>query len=817
MSPQKKSAARPAGKKVTRKVLPTISTKKPAKKSSGTVKKKTSPPLQDMIDAVGAGFYTLKEGKFVSVSPLYEKMTGYPASELVGSHLLDYIHPDDREMVRKKKLKKLRAASSEPFEYRFIRKDGETAWFMEMSGPAARDEAAGLIGSVMDVTGLKPSSDHYALQQDRYRAVLQEMGESYYETDLQGNLTFVNDRLARTLGYSRKELLGMHYRGYCDGRTAKKMATLSTRIYKTDKPFTCFEGTYLRKDGAARHAEISGALMRDALEAPFGVRFMSRDITQRREMEEALRKSEERYRTILEEIKEGYGELDLKGNWTFANNAAAESIGYKPEELMGMSFRQVTDEPTAEKMAGLFDDLCRTGKPFKGEEALFISRTDIKLIHEISGALMRDEKKKPTGFRLLSRDITSRKWAEEALLQSEAKYVSIIESIDAAFFETDLTGVITFANDKACRDLGYTRDELLRMSNTQLQDEEHARKTYDAFIRVYKTGRTVKDFHYQVLRKDGTKADYELSISLIRNASGKPIGFRALSFDVTMKKRAEELIRKSEQSLREYSEKLERSVKERTAELEKAKIAAEAASRAKSDFMAGISHEFQTPLNAVIGFSKVLQDRMFGELNEKQEEFIRYIADAGKSLSRIITEILEVSRVSSGGADLNLSFVPLSGLLDKAGRMLVDLIKEKNHTFTLKIEPDADIHLEADEQKITQVIFHLFSNAVKYTAPGGKIDVRAFLAGDSASGRDGVSISVEDTGMGIKAEDIPRLFQTFGTLASPYTRSDEGIGMGLALARQLVEMHGGTIHVESEFGRGSCFTVFLPLRQKRQE
>ena len=149
--------------------------------------------------------------------------------------------------------------------------------------------------------------------------------------------------------------------------------------------------------------------------------------------------------------------------------------------------------------------------------------------------------------------------------------------------------------------------------------------------------------------------------------------------------------------------------------------------------------------------------------------------------------------------------------------MLVDLIKEKNHTFTMKIEPDADIHLEADEQKITQVIFHLFSNAVKYTAPGGKIDVRAFLAGDSASGRDGVSISVEDTGMGIKAEDIPRLFQTFGTLASPYTRSDEGIGMGLALARQLVEMHGGTIHVESEFGRGSCFTVFLPLRQKRQE
>lgn len=817
MSPQKKSAAKPVGKKVARKIFRSASPEAKVKKTSGPGAKKSRTPLQDMIDAVGAGFYTLKAGKFAFVSSLYEKMTGYSASELIDSRLLDYIHPDDREMVRKKKLKKHSTVASEPFEYRFIRKDGETTWFMEMSGPAATDEDSDMMGSVMDVTGLKPSADHSALQQDRYRALLQEMGESYYETDLQGNLTFVNDRLARTLGYSRKELLGMHYRGYCDGRTARKMETLSAKVYKTGKPFACFEGTYLRKDGAARQAEISGALMRDLQDTPTGFRFMSRDITQRKEMEEALRKSEERYRTTLEEMDEGYAELDLEGNWTFANNAAAASIGYKPEELMGMNFKQVTDEPTAEKMGGLLAELRRTGKPFKREEGLFISRTGIKLIHEISGALMRDEKKKPVGFRLLSRDITSRKWAEEALLQSEAKYVGIIESIDAAFFETDLTGVITFANDKTCHELGFTRDELLRMSSAQLQDEEHARKTYDAFAEVYKTGKTLKDFHYQVIRKDGTKTDYELSISLIRDASGTPVGFRALSFDVTLKKRAEELIRKSEQSLREYSEKLERSVKERTAELEKAKIAAEAASRAKSDFMASISHEFQTPLNAVIGFSKVLQDRMFGELNEKQEEFIRYIADAGKSLSRIITEILEASRVSSGGIELNLSFVPLSGLLDKASRMLGDLIKEKKHTFTMKIEPDADIRIEADEQKITQVIFHLFSNAVKYTAPGGKINVLAFLAGDSSSGRDGVSISVEDTGVGIKAEDIPRLFQTFGTLASPYTRSDEGIGMGLALARQLVEMHGGAIHVESEFGRGSCFTVFLPLRQMRQK
>lgn len=817
MSAQRKPALKPAGKKASRKTIRSTPPAASANKIAAGAQRKSSFPLQDMIDAVGAGAYIVEADKIVSVSPLYEKMTGYSAPELIGSTLLDYIHPDDRDTVRKKKLKKLKAAGREPFEYRFIRKDGETVWFMEVSGPAARDEADALMGSVMDVTGLKPAADFATLQQDRYRAVLQEMGESYYETDLQGNLTFVNERLARTLGYSRKELLGMNYRQYSDRTTTEKIKKLYDRTYRTGKSFTGFEGIYVRKDGSVRHSEISGALMRDAQEKPAGFRCLSRDITQRTAMEEALRKSEERYRTTLEDMGEGYTELDLEGNWIFANNAAAGSLGYVPGQLVGMNFKQVTDEHTAKKMSELFDGLYQTGQPFKGEEAVFISRGGIRIIHEISGALMRDDRKKPFGFRLLSRDISSRKWAEEALLQSEAKYVSIIESIDAAFFETDLTGVITFANDKTCRELGFTRDELLRMSSAQLQDEDHARKTYDAFAQVYKTGAALKDFHYQVIRKDGTKADYELSISLIRDASGKPVGFRALSFDVTRKKRAEELIRKSEQSLREYSEKLEQNVKERTAELEKAKIAAEAASRAKSNFMASISHEFQTPLNAVIGFTKVLRDRMFGELNEKQDEFLRYIADAGMSLSRIITEILEASRVSSGGIKLNLSLVSLPGLLAKTSRMVDNLVREKKHAFTMNIEPEANIRVEADEQKIEQVVFHLFSNAVKYTAPGGKINVRAFRRKDASPGVDTVVIEVEDTGRGIKAEDIPRLFQAFGTLSSPYTPSGEGIGMGLALTRQLVEMHGGKIEVESEPGRGSRFTVCLPLTQKRQE
>jgi len=280
---------------------------------------------------------------------------------------------------------------------------------------------------------------------------------------------------------------------------------------------------------------------------------LQREITERKRAEKALRKSEERYRSILENIQDGYFEVDLAGNFTFVNGVICKRLGYSREELIGMNNRQYTDEATAEKTYQLYNRVYRTGEPVRSFEEDIIRKDGTKEIYDLSVSLIRDSEGKPIGFRGISRDITDRKRAEEALRESEERYRTIIESIQEGYFEVDLAGNCTFANDARCQSLGYTKEELIGMNNRQFEDKENARKVYQAFNRVYRTGEPVRSFDEEVIRKDGTKVFSELSASLIRDSEGKPIGFRGISRDITERKRADEALRQSEERATQLS------------------------------------------------------------------------------------------------------------------------------------------------------------------------------------------------------------------------------------------------------------------------
>ncbi|HLZ19988.1 MAG TPA: PAS domain-containing sensor histidine kinase, partial [Smithellaceae bacterium] len=394
--------------------------------------------------------------------------------------------------------------------------------------------------------------------------------------------------------------------------------------------------------------------------------------------------------------------------------------------------------------------------------------------------------------------------------------ITIIATIPDPYFEANLERHFTYVNHAFLSLVGYNLDELSQMHYEDFLEEKASEQVLNLFNTVHTTGMTMKNVEIEIKNHSGEKRIVNLSLSLIRNPLDEPTGFHGIMRDVTAKKEAEAMILESSAKLIEYSESLELSVSERTAELEKAKVAAEAASRAKSDFLANISHEFQTPLNSIVGFTKVLKDRLFGDLNPKQEEFVRYISEAGETLSKLLNEIIDVSSVSTGRTLLNLTTVSLPKALTQAVSLLNRQIQEKSHTVTVDVALEADVRLEGDEEKIRQIFFQLLSNAVKYTPAGGKIIVDAQRAGGKA-GEDGVKVAIKDNGPGIRPEDIPRLFQNFGRLESAYTRESSGVGVGLALTRQLVELHGGDIQVESEYGRGSAFSVFLPLKQKRPD
>ena len=277
---------------------------------------------------------------------------------------------------------------------------------------------------------------------------------------------------------------------------------------------------------------------------------------ERKLVEEALRESEEKYRTILENIEDGYYEVDLEGNFTFFNDSMSRIAGRPKEELLGMNNRQYTDQKNSKKLFQTFNVVYRTGEPLNELDWEIIRADGSIRCLEASVSLRKDASGKPIGFRGIVRDVTERKRAEELLRQSEEKYRTIIENIQDGYFENDLAGNMTFVNDVICKNLSYTKQELTGINYRQLMDKEDARKLYERYSELYRTGQPIKPFDIEYIRKDGTKVNAEISVSLIRDTEGKPVGFRGISRDTTERKRAEEALRQSEERFRQLAENI---------------------------------------------------------------------------------------------------------------------------------------------------------------------------------------------------------------------------------------------------------------------
>lgn len=235
------------------------------------------------------------------------------------------------------------------------------------------------------------------------------------------------------------------------------------------------------------------------------------------------------------------------------------------------------------------------------------------------------------------------------------------------------------------------------------------------------------------------------------------------------------------------------------------------ASHVKSDFLANMSHELRTPLNSVIGFSDVLQRQKFGAINQNQQEYVSYIISSGKQLLALIDGVLDLSRVESGTMELLLVECSLPETLTATLIMLEGNALKSGVDLKLVLAPEAEVTIMADQAKLKQILHNLISNAIKFTLPGGNVTVSARRVDGQGAHENCIEISVKDTGIGIRENDIPKLFKPFTQLEPALSKKYNGTGLGLALTKRLVELHGGQIWLESEFGTGSSFSFTLPL------
>ncbi|MDD3247332.1 MAG: PAS domain-containing sensor histidine kinase [Methanosarcina sp.] len=375
------------------------------------------------------------------------------------------------------------------------------------------------------------------------------------------------------------------------------------------------------------------------------------------------------------------------------------------------------------------------------------------------------------------RDITSRKRAEKMEHESQERLNKIIDNALCGILLVEVsTHEIVEVNPAAEEMIGLPKDELVGNVCHQFVCPAEKNK-----CPITDLGETV-DRSERLMLRNGRGEHLSVLKSVVPVKIGGKEYLIESFIDLSERKKAEQ-------------------------ELLQAKLAAESANRAKSEFLTTMSHELRTPLSAIIGFSDVMLGGMSGEFNEQNKKFLNNIANSGKHLLALINNILDLSKIEAGKMELDMEMFSVSEAFSYTRAVTSDLALKKDITIKYDLVPELSIY--ADRIRFKQVIYNLMSNAIKFTPKGGSVEVLAAKAGDS------VRVSISDTGIGISEKDQKLLFQPFMQVDSSISRQYEGTGLGLALVRKFVELHGGKVWVESETGKGSTFTFELPLKYRK--
>ncbi len=500
------------------------------------------------------------------------------------------------------------------------------------------------------------------------------------------------------------------------------------------------------------------------------------DVTARKQAEEARRSTEERYHTLFEYAPDGIVIIDPGGHYIDANTRVCRMLDYSRTEIIGLHVSNIVVQ-TEEVRDDATLPVIQSNSEYH-QEWQFRRKDGSVFRGEVIETMMPDG-----NLMGLIRDITERKIAAEKYRTSAKEVLDLKAALDehAIVAITDPQGRITYVNDKFCAISKYPRAELLGQDHRIINSSYHSPE----FIRgLWTTIGRGEVWHGEIQNraKDGSFYWVDTTIVPFLNEAGKPRQYVAIRADITERKRAEEVAGRMH--------------------------AVEEANRLKTEFLANMSHELRTPLNGIIGFGEVLLAGRPGPLTPIQRDFLSDILNSGRHLLQLINDVLDLAKVEAGKMELN----PVEFEVEKALKEVCSVCRGIAHQKRIALEVRTDPNLRQvtlDQKMFKQVLYNLISNAVKFNREGGRVEIitRAIMGNR-------MQMAVKDTGIGIRSDDLPRLFREFEQLDSGPDRLYGGTGLGLALTKKLVEFQDGAITVDSEFGVGSTFTVELPIASR---
>jgi PAS domain S-box-containing protein len=732
--------------------------------------------LQALLDASPVGIsWADVEGNIKYTNRKFCQLFGYTVDDIptiTEWRRLAYPDPAYREKIPSLVARLTDAQKQErevrPIEMTITCKDGSTR-YVEQMGTFVSNR---ILAIYNDLTERKKAEEALREREEQYRTLLETMEEGYYEVDLKGRFTFFNEALSKMHAFSKEEMLGMSNKQYMDEATSNKVYKIFNHVYKTGQPGKVFEWEIERSDGKKAVVESSVYLIRNAKGEPVGFRGITRDITERKRMEDALRESENKFRSLVEHSIVGVY-LIQDGVFKYVNSRFAQIHGYEIEEMVGKMGPKQTTFPEDLSIVGR-----NIGKRMESQEEsthyefrIVTKRQEIRSVEVFGSRTMYQGRPAVIGTML---DITDRKKAGEALRESEERYRNILESIEDGYYEVDLAGSLTFFNDSLCRIYGYPKEELIGMKYRQLTDQEDAKKLFQTFKRVYTTGEPGKVFDWEIVRKDGSKRHVEASVSLQKDTLEKAIGFRGILRDITERKKVEEQLFQAEKL------------------------------RAVGEMASGVAHDFNNALAAILGNTQLL---LHTAQDEELKETLKIIEKVAKDSGQTIRRLQDFTKKR---VDQELFKVDVNAIVKNSIEMTKPKWRDEPQSRSICIEIVSNLEeipsVSGNASELREVITNMIFNAIEAMPEGGKVEIRTYKDGKD------VLIQISDTGTGISEEMKKRIFEPFFT-TKPFTNT----GLGLSMSYGIIKRFGGEIEIKSKLGQGTTFTIILPIGGEEKE
>jgi PAS domain S-box-containing protein len=711
--------------------------------------------------------------------------------EIIGRSAFDLIAENDRARALDNLKKTLEEGTSGSIEYSLTRKDGST-FPGELDATLMKDpdgNAVGFVAITNDITERKEAERRIIASRSRFRDLVELLPLGVWEMDRDLKTTFINKYIIEAIGISEEEIANNNTT--LSNRSESFIPEDRERIKEncqrilSGEQLGPTEYTVLRRDGTTFPAMIySAPIVRQGETA--GLRSVVIDITEQKQAQEI-------FETMSLHSPVGMY-IVQDGKFVFVNPQFASDVGANENRILGTkAISRVISEDREEVRQNAIEML--KGKRTTPYEYRITNRAGkTKWFMETVAPIQYQGRRAVLGSVL---DVTERKQNEERLRETRRRFRDLVNLLPLSVTEIDAKGNITFANKKAIDESGYTEEELRTTPRNPLDSfipEDHERVKEN--IQRILNGENLGHVEYTQQRRDGsTYPVITYSARIVQD--GKAAGLRTVTIDVTEQKEAEQEIARKNR------------------ELEKVNAQLMEVDRLKSIFLSSMSHELRTPLNAIIGFTSLILDGMTGDINEEQREQLTLVKSSSNHLLSLINDVLDISKIEAGKIELSIEEFALNEVVSEVIDLMTPATQKKG--IELISETDGDIQVHTDRRRLKQVLINLAGNAVKFTEQGSVRITAGLYKEKGHIHDDSLEIHVIDTGIGIKREDIDKLFAPFQQVDGSLTRRFEGTGLGLHHSKKILNMLGGNIWVKSRYGKGSDFSFILPLKYRGDE